>query len=131
MRQPGKLRFGFLKRQQGFSLLETMIALGILAFIGVAFLTSLSTASKSTDLYEQRVTALSLAQSQLEEIKALAYDPDAHTKNPAYPLAVTPPSGYEVSISAVERATDKQEVTVAVSRGEHHILQLTTIKTNW
>lgn len=125
MRWPGKARFGFLQGQRGISLAEVLVAVAILGFIGVAFLTALSTTSKTTGLYEQRVTAQSLAQSQIEEIKAMDYDPSGN-----YSVVVTLPSSYAMSISTVETEVDKQEVTAVVHLGEHHLFELTTIKIN-
>ncbi len=115
--------------QKGISLIETVIALGILGFIAVAFLNGLSAISRNADLYEQRVTAQCLAQSQLEEIKAMAYDPNASTS--PYPVEVTLPTNYSMSVTVVEQVTNKQQITIDISRGGRHILQLATIKANW
>lgn len=130
MRRLHKIRFRFLKEQTGFSLIETVIAVAILAFIGVTFLSALSTISKSDDLYEQQVMAQSLMQSQLERLKASDYDSSGNYSSAA--VAPVPPS-YKISISAVEteNVTGKQEITVTVSRGGHHVLELTTIKAQW
>jgi prepilin-type N-terminal cleavage/methylation domain-containing protein len=115
-----------IREQRGLTLLETLIAIGILAVIGSAFLTALNTTSKSTSLYERRVAATNLAHSQMEEIKAMSYDPNGN-----YPVIVNLPPSYIMSISTVEVEANKQEVTVKVTQGEHYLLELTTIKTNW
>lgn len=127
MRCPNEARFRFLQGQAGFTLIEVIIALGILGVIGVAFLTALNTASRSTSLYEQRVTAASLAQSQTEEIKASSYSVD----NGTYSVSVSAPPGYDISIATVQLEPDKQEVTVKVSKDGHYLFELATIKTNW
>lgn len=121
-----KLKTGLLQEQRGISLIEIVIALGILAFIGVGFLTGLWTISRSTGIYDQRVTASVLAQSQIEQIKAMNYDPAGN-----YPVLVTPPTGYSVTVAAVLVETGKQEVTVAVSSGGEGVLNIKTTKTNW
>jgi len=123
-----KARFKLFREQKGVSLIETVVALGILGFIGVAFLSALSTISKGVDLYEQRVTAQSLAQSQLEIIKQAPYD-----DTPPYydDVSLSLPPGYEVLVSVDELEVNKQEITAAVSRHRHKLLELKTIKANW
>lgn len=126
-----------LGEQRGLTLIETVAALGLLGFIGVGFLTGLWTVSKNTGTYDERATALILAQSQIEEIKGMPYAlyPDNN-----YPAVVTPPPGYSLSISVVqiddtgqvvEVETYKQEVTVAVSRDGGGVLKMVTTKTDW
>ncbi len=129
MRWLGKERIRFFQGQKGIGLLETLIAVGILAVIGIAFLTALSNTSRSVGTYEQRVMAQSLAQSQLEIVKAAAYDNTSpYYDNVSAPASVPP--GYEITISATGNVTDKQNVTIVVSRDGHHLFQLTTIKVN-
>ncbi len=120
-----KAKGKFLKRQKGISLIETLVALGILAVIGVAMLNALSVISKNTGIYEEHVTATCLAQSQMEKIRATAYRTDGQ-----YPVTVTAPSGYAISISTVQMATDEQEITVTVAWGGATTFKLKTIKTN-
>ncbi len=73
MRRLGKGRFRLFRGQRGFSLLEVLIAVGILGMIGVAFLNGLTTASNAVAVSQERVIAESLAKSQLEHIKAQDY----------------------------------------------------------
>lgn len=119
-----------MRGQRGISLIEIVAALGILGFIGVAFLTALFTTSKSTDLYEQRVTASVLAQSQIEIVKGAPYDDTSpYYESVSYPASAPP--GYDILISTVPQEEGKQEITVKVSRDGHHLFELTTIKANW
>ncbi|MBA7662816.1 hypothetical protein ES703_70849 [subsurface metagenome] len=133
MRWLGKANLRFFHGQSGISLIETVTALCVMGFIGVAFLTSLSTTSNSTDLYEQRFTASVLAQSQIEILKATPYE---HI-SPYYETVPSPagkPPGYDILISTVlqeEGKQDKQEITVKVSQDGHHLFELTTIKADW
>ncbi len=115
---------GLSGEQKGVTLIETVVALGLLAFIAVAFLGGLWTTSKDTSTYDERATALVLVQSQIEEIKAMSYNPDG------YSVTVTAPVGYTLSVSAVEPQTGKQEVTVAVNHDGRGVLKLTTTRTN-
>ena len=116
-----------MRGQRGISLIETVTAMGILGFIGVSFLTALFTTTESTDLYEQRVTASVLAQSQIEILKAAPYSEDYES----VPSPAGKPHDYDISISTELQPGGKQEITVKVSRDGHHLFELTTIKVNW
>ena len=54
-------------REPGFSLIEMLIALGILGIIGVAFALALSGALRAQDPTRGRVTSENLARAQLIE----------------------------------------------------------------
>ncbi|KKN10814.1 hypothetical protein LCGC14_1032790 [marine sediment metagenome] len=131
MRWLGKASLRFFQGQRGISILETLAAVGILGFIGVAFLSALSTTTKSTGLYEQRFTASVLAQSQIEILKATAYDDtDPYYESVSSPASMPP--GYDILIYTVPQEDgNKQEITVKVIRDGHHLFELTTIKANW
>lgn len=122
-----RLRIAGVRRggEQGFTLIETIAALGLLAFIAVGFLNGLWTISHNTLTYDERATALVLAQSQIEELKSMTYDPAG-----SYPATVTS-QGYAVSLSTVLVETGKQEVTVDVSHDGRGVLKMTTVKTDW
>lgn len=122
-----KNSFRLFRGQRGFTLIETLLAVLILSFIGVAFLSGLTTTSKSTALYQQRVTALNLAQSQMERIKASSYSGD----NGTYPVSVTVPSGYQITISTTSPVAGEQMVTVSVNMSGHHLFDLKSIKAKW
>lgn len=86
--------------QRGISLIETLAAVAIIAVAGVAFLTGLNTSSRDSLVYEQRVTAAALAQSQIEEIKAMPYSLSIPPTYPVAPALLPLPSGYAMTISA-------------------------------
>jgi len=116
--------------ESGFTLLETLIAVAIIAAIAVAFISALTTTSKNTDLYKQNVIATRLAQSQAEALKSAAYDATApyyENLQPSFPI----PPGFSITVSTVVLADDKQEITVAVSNGGRPLFELKIIKTNW
>ena len=73
MRWLRKRRFRLLCGQRGVSLIETVIALAILALIGVAFLNGLTTTSRAVMISQENVAAESLAKSQMEYIKTQNY----------------------------------------------------------
>jgi len=62
-----------MKSQKGFTLIETLIALGLLGMIGVGFLSGLATTFTAAMVSQERTVAESLAKSQLEYIKAHDY----------------------------------------------------------
>ena len=64
-----------MRGRRGFSLLETVIALGIFAAIAGAFLSAITTSTKATGMLDEGVQAEALARSHLEAIKECDYDP--------------------------------------------------------
>jgi prepilin-type N-terminal cleavage/methylation domain-containing protein len=62
-----------LRKQRGFTLIEVIIALGLLGVIGIAFLGALATASSGIIVSDERATAESLARSEMEYVKSQEY----------------------------------------------------------
>jgi prepilin-type N-terminal cleavage/methylation domain-containing protein len=88
------------KKESGFSLIEIVVALGILAAVAVVFLVGMETSSKAVMVSRESVTVESLAKSQIERIKSWVYD----TNNPPnYQAAILTnlPTGYSIQIAAV------------------------------
>jgi len=90
-----------MKSEKGFSLAEVMLAIALLGIVSVAFLGAMSTASKAIFIADEQATAESLARSQMEYVKSLAYITAAGSP-PSGPQAVyngakiSVPSGYEI-----------------------------------
>ena len=110
--------------EKGFTLIEVIIAMALLAIVAVAILSGLSTGSRAIFVADERATAESLARSQMEYVKKQPYD---RTNNPPiYTLLASPPAGYTISLTA-ERLDPKgdgtgnddgiQKITVTV---KHH-----------
>jgi prepilin-type N-terminal cleavage/methylation domain-containing protein len=110
--------------EKGLTLIEILVALGILAAVAVVFLMGMSTSSKAVMTSQVRVTIESLAKSQLEYIKSLPYnesDPPVYGIDPTLSI----PANYNVS-STAERMDPKddgldtddglQKITVTVTR---------------
>ena len=137
MRRPVKLWLSLHHRQKGFTLIETLVGLAILAAIGVALMSSLSTGYKSLEISQERTYAEGLAKSQVEYIKAqdyisvVNYDPYDPEKRyaiidiPAHMAA----GGYSVEVSAPETVDvagvagyELQSITVRISRGSGKLI---------
>jgi prepilin-type N-terminal cleavage/methylation domain-containing protein len=61
--------------QKGFSLIEVTISMLVLGLLAVSFLQALSTANRTRNQANVRTTAVSLADGQMEKIKAGQYNP--------------------------------------------------------
>ena len=132
-----------MKTEKGFSLLETLIALGLLGIIAVGFLSGLSTTFKAVMVSQERVVAESLAKSQLEYIKAQDYvltadynpaDPEkryelidipADLVEKGYDIEISPP---ETIISPGDDEFELQSITVAVRRNGEKIITISDYK---
>ena len=130
MRQVRRGRCGVFRGQKGFLLIEILIGLALLGIITAAFLNGLSTTFKGVSVSQERVSAESLAKSQIEYIKIQHYVAvaDYNPDNPAnrYELIDIPAdlaaAGYSVEINPPETILSEaggyelQNVTVAVKR---------------
>lgn len=92
--------------QQGLTLIEILVAMGILAAVAVTFLLGMSTSSKAVMVSQERVAVDSLGKSQMEYVKSSAYD---ETNNPPVygidPNLILPP-GYSVLTAAARINAD-------------------------
>ena len=68
-----------LHSQKGVSLVETVVALAVLAAVGVTFLSGLATTSKAVVLADEQATAESIAWTQMEAVKQAIYVSGAAT----------------------------------------------------
>lgn len=142
MRRLGKGRFRLFRGQRGFSLLEVLIAVGILGMIGVAFLNGLTTASNAVAVSQESVVAESLAKSQLEHIKTQDYIPveEYVSANCSYEEIDISDDlvsrGYDIEISLapdpvepVGRAGfELQSITIVIKNNDKAILRLTSYR---
>ena len=63
----------FIKNEYGFSLIEVLVALAMMALIAVAFLSGLTTLAYTGHIDTERVTATRLAKSQMESVQREEY----------------------------------------------------------
>ncbi|MFC1992315.1 prepilin-type N-terminal cleavage/methylation domain-containing protein [Chloroflexota bacterium] len=136
MRWLGKGKIRLFRKQTGFTLIEVVIAMGILGFIGAGFLTALNMSSKTTQSLDERVVAANLATAYLEAIKespwALTY-PNAgdNVTNPfQYDVVVDVAYSNDGGTTWVDTYTDEtfQRITVNVSREGRYVLSVCTYR---
>jgi type II secretory pathway pseudopilin PulG len=81
-----------IRSEKGVSLVEVVIALGLLGLIATSFLMAIFVATKSIAIADERTTAESLARTQLESIKQQDYpdDPGSATQYARIDLSENP-----------------------------------------
>ena len=121
----------FICRESGVTLLETVVALAILGTIAVTFLGGLVTTSKAAFTVDERATAESLAQSQMEWAQNANYTDNATQ----YSLAPIPTGtdyiNYSANITAEPLNTPDdgiQKITVTVRRSGKQVFTLESYK---
>ena len=99
--------------QAGMTLVESLVAIAILAICASTFILALSTGMTAARLQDTSVIGNSLAQSQMESIKTAVYDSSGASYAP-----ISLPAGYTVTIntnSTIYGTSDIQKVTVIMS----------------
>ena len=115
----------------GISLIETVVALALLGFVAVIFLSSLSATAKGNFISDQAGTAASLALFETEAIKVADYVPGATQYDPA-PLPVNGDyTGYSVMVGAQSLHTPDdgiQKIMVDIYRSGKLVYSLQSYK---
>ncbi|MDD5313131.1 MAG: prepilin-type N-terminal cleavage/methylation domain-containing protein [Dehalococcoidia bacterium] len=93
--------------QRGVSLTETLVALAILGLVVAVFLGGIYTSTIGNGIAATRISAESLARSELEYVRASVYD----NVTGSYTLPGTPPS-WDPSHSTLPSGSDYFSVTV-------------------
>ena len=135
-----------MKKEQGFSLVEVLVAVLLLGVIAAAFLMGLTTASKALLVTDERATAKNLAESEMEYIGNCDYD--LLTSPWSYELPTQKPlwdpdhdlsevyEGYTVKVNGNSfdidgdgsNDEDIQRITITVRHGTKKVLTLTDYK---
>ena len=137
-----------LRGQRGLTLIETVLAIGLLGMIAVAFMSALAAGSRGTRQLDEGVQAEALVRSHLEAIKECAYAVSYPDQTPcAGGVTITIPSQFTVGIDT-DCTTDPsaptpwglcpvapgtgtlQRIKVSASREGGSALSLTTYRKN-
>ena len=114
--------------ESGMGLLESLVAIGVAGIALTAFITALSTGSLAVGTLRQATSAQELAQSQIEQIKASAYD----GSGASYTIIPTP-AGYSIGLnvdSTVYSDNNIQQIIVTVFRNSSIVMILEDYKVN-
>src|SRR5262245_9716286 len=91
------------RSEDGFTLIELVVALALLAIAAVGFLTSTSLGFRTIAVARQRETASELASARLEHLRDVPYDQIAnrdaptHNSDPTHPNYWVSGSSYDVT----------------------------------
>lgn len=132
-------------RQRGFTLLEMVLGVAIIALIGTGVIKAVDTNARAVRIIDEQVQATNLATAYLEGIKQLAYDDSASPyasvgdtiiKPPQYNVAVNVAYGYLVDGVLTWATTNNsgtyklQNISISVSReGGKLVLTTCTFRT--
>ena len=123
-----------MKSQSGFGQVEALIALSILGVVGTSLLGGLMTVTKTTPIADERSTAQTLAESQIEYVRTQDYD---YINDPPQYQELTGtdvPPGYIITATATRLDHDSdgtedddgiQKITVTI---EHFNETVTTLE---
>ena len=119
-----------MKNEEGFSLIEVLVSVMVLAMVGLAFLSALATSARATLIMDERTTARNLACSQMEYVKSQDY-------TASYTPAPIPDGddyiGYSANITAeLLHGTEDgiQKITVKIEHNNKVVTTLETYKVN-
>ena len=108
------------KKETGFTLTEIIVGIALFSILGMAFLGALATAVKILNVTNEKQTALSLAESQMEYVKNESYQ-NSYAPGPV----PSEYAGYTVTVdtaSVGSRDSNIQKISITVSHGANPII---------
>ena len=127
-------RLGAIVRraERGFTLIEVLVALAILGFVGVGIMAGLATGFRAQDTNRVSIVGENLARAVLEDIRFQPYEND----NDYSPFSVPVPSGYSFTVTTAPYCVPEpctpdinlQKNAVTVFRGGEAILTVEDLK---
>jgi len=114
-----------VKLQNGFTLIEVLIAIAFLGIIAIALFSGLSTAYKAYWVSNKQATAMALAQSQLEEIEKLSYSESGNYS------AISAPANYSINITTNSiNINQLQKIIIEIKYGTQTVYSVSDYKVN-
>ncbi len=121
-----------MRTENGFTLIETLIGLGILSIVAVALLSGMAMTGRANIITDEQTNGETLARAQMESVLNQTYD---STNNPpVYSKLSDLPAGYDVVTPMAVRLDPKgdgtsnddglQKITVIVKHGTNKIRKL-------
>ncbi len=110
-----------IKGEEGFSLIEVMVAIVLLGVVSVSLLSAIGTASQAVFIADEQASAESLARAEMEYMKTCTYDYYESGAPPSYEKdEVESPTyaGYFISVDAIPIDPDTGEVLTNPSDDE-------------
>jgi prepilin-type N-terminal cleavage/methylation domain-containing protein len=129
-----------LRSMPGFTLIEVIVAVALLAVVGIGLLATLGDATKVLSKADVRESARNLAEAQMEYIQNCPYDSSdpvgSVTFYPQMPNLSTDYPGYGIEVhaarvdkgSGIASDTGLQEITLVVNKGTANIFTLLGMK---
>jgi Tfp pilus assembly protein PilV len=145
---------GKMRSEKGATLMEVMVATFVMAIVFVTFSGAIYTAAKAVSIADERVTAESLARSEMEYVRSQQYSEApwdytvtsserlrSNPEEPTWwdddkpPLLDSSYAGYSVSVStegllvpSIDNEIQKMTVTVAHQDGRGEITDIITLE---
>jgi type II secretion system protein I len=118
-----------MRKQQGFTIVELLVAMSILGIVAVGFLNALTSSSQAAVKAERMDAGRVIAESQMEWVKSQSFSSTGnYTSNSSL---MTQYPGYTVTIAAetaAQRDSSIQKVTITVSHSGKVITRLQDCK---
>ena len=128
-----------MKGERGYTLIEILLAIGLISIFALAVPSALSGTSRATMTTKQHMTAESLARSQMDYIQNQPYD--SVNATPVYAVIPDVPASYSIVTPMATRLDPRgdgtsnddglQEITVSVKHNDKIVFKLIDIKLNF